>query len=100
MIVTNLGSGKYHITCDTANKGIKALEAFPQEDALRTRESSRSNRDQIFYFHFYGASTASIHCNTVNRGWKAIEAFPKCNEMRIRDPNPHNDDQKLKFYRV
>ena len=89
--------GRYKIYCYTQSKGLRYLEAWPQDGFVRPSVESDS-QDQIWHLSIY-AGDYIFSCKTANCGEKNMEAFPKTDEVKPRDPNKSDRDQRWKIRR-
>lgn len=85
--------GDYRIICHTRNGGVRALEAFPNDDTVRPMEESW-DQDQKWSVKSIGNGSYHITCHTKNGGVRYLEAFP--NEDKIR-PRADSRDQNQKW---
>lgn len=82
--------GDYRICCQTRNKGIQYLEAFPQKDYVGIREEVNTP-DQKWHLLPVGEGRYEISCQTVNGGKLWLEAFPQTDSVRPQPQKLHQD---------
>jgi hypothetical protein len=88
----------FKISCNTNNQGLRYIECWPNEDAVRPRPLS-DDVDQLWFFEPMGNDYFSVRCYTRNQGLRALEAVREKDRFSIRNPT-RNSNQLFRLQRL
>jgi hypothetical protein len=90
----------YLITCDTVNRGVKAIEACPQHKhdgkntgIVRPVDVSDACVDQQWGIENIGGNRFKLYCHTENRGLRYLEAYPNYGFAGASEPRGEGADR-------
>ncbi|MBA3814158.1 MAG: RICIN domain-containing protein [Alphaproteobacteria bacterium] len=88
----DIEEGNYRIRCDTRSGGLRSLEAFPTDDAVRPRIDS-ATQDQKWTLKSTRSGYYTLSCFTKNGGVRYLEAFPRKEIVRPRAESRDQDQE-------